>query len=239
MGRRGLSRAVKRVPTPPEAVRRYIRFWLFEDELSSVGQALPPIDAPALFGRPADTPMELEVGCGTGEFLCALASANPDCLYLGVDISTQSVLFGARLAHEAQLDNILFIRGPINALYMHLRPGVFRQAYMHFPDPYVRNRGTHKMMNAPFLAALAYALAPGGRFSFVSDHEALFDEALTLVESLPGDWRKVHEERFLTGYEPPLKSRYQLKWERWQVTPRRFEVEVLPRKRTLRPAFAL
>ena len=236
MGRRGLSRAVKRAPTPPEAIRRCIRFWLFEDELSSAGQALPPISAQALFGREA--PMELEVGSGTGEFLCALASAHPDCLYLGVDPSTQSVLFGARLAWEARLDNVLFIRGPMNALYMHLRPGVFRQAYMHFPDPYVRNRGTHKMINAPFLSALAYALAPEGRFSFVSDHEALFFEALALVEGLPEDWRRVHEERFLMGYEPPLKSRYQLKWERWQVSPRRFEVQVLPRKRTLWTASA-
>ncbi len=231
MGRRGLSRAVKRAPTPPEAIQRYIRFWLFEDELASCGQALPPIDALNLFGRQG--PMELEVGCGTGEFLCALASSHPDCLYLGVDPSTQSVLFGARLAFEARLDNILFIRGPMNALYMHLRPGVFRQAYMHFPDPYVRNRGTHKMMNASFLAHLAYALAPGGRFSFVSDHEALFAEALALVESLPDDWQRTHPERFLMGYEPPLKSRYQLKWERWQVEPRRFEVQVLPRRRTL------
>lgn len=222
MGRRGLSRAVKRTPTPPEAIERYVRCWLYEDEISSSGQALPPIDAQHLFGRPGT--LGLEVGCGTGEFLVALAEEHPDRLYLGVDISTQSVNFGARLAHEAGLDNILFVRGPMNALYMHLVPGAVGEGWMHFPDPYVRNRGVHKMFNAEFLERLAFAMAPGGVFSFVSDHEALFRECLELLEGFGAPWRKTHEDRFLLGYQPPLKSRYQLKWERYGVTPWRFEI---------------
>lgn len=222
MGRRGLSRAVKRTPTPPEALRHFVRFWLYEEEISSSGQALPPIDAVHFFGRPG--PMGLEIGCGTGEFLVALAEANPDKFYLGVDISTQSVNFAARLAHEAKLDNIRFIRSPMNALYMHLVPGALSEGWMHFPDPYVRTRGIHKMFNAEFLQQLALAMKSGGIFSFVSDHEALFCECLELSESFGEPWTKNHQERFLRGYRPLLKSRYQLKWERYGVTPWRFEL---------------
>ena len=222
MSRRGLSRSVKRAPAPQEAIDRFIRFWRFEDELSSAGNALPPIDSEHLFGISA--PLSLEVGCGTGEFLCALASAHPENVYLGVDPSTQSVLFGARLAWEAGLKNILFIRGPMNALYMHLRRGAVVQAWMHFPDPYVRGRGIHKMFNREFLEKLSFSMASGGRFSFVSDHEALFFEALELAENAGALWKRTREERFLSGYDPLLKSRYQLKWERYGAEIRRFEL---------------
>lgn len=229
MSRRGLSRAIKRVPVPAEALARYVQIWRFEDELSSTGHALPDITSQALFGSPA--PLELEVGCGTGEFLCALAARHPERRYLGVDPSTQSLHFAARLALDADLANLRLIRAPISALYPHLAPGALSAAYVHFPDPYVRARQVHKVVNGAFLGWLAQAMRPGGTLSFVSDHAPLFFEALRLVEAAAADWERAHEERFLRGFFPPVKSRYQLKWERFSVQALRFEVRRRPAQR--------
>lgn len=229
MGRRGLSRAVKRVPVPPEALRRYVLTWRFEDELSLAGRALPDITSQALFGDSA--PLELEVGCGTGEFLCALAARHPARRFLGVDPSTQSLHFAARLALEADLANLRLIRAPVSALAPHLVPGALAATYIHFPDPYVRSRQVHKVVNASVLGRIAEATAPGGLLSFVSDHEPLFFEALGLVEAAGGDWERTHEARFLRGFEPPVKSRYQIKWERYRVQAFRFEVRRRERRR--------
>ena len=232
MGRRGLSRAIKRVPIPPEALARYVHDWRFEDELALAGHALPDITSQALFGDGA--PLEVEVGCGTGEFLCALAAQHPERRFLGIDPSTQSLHFAARLALGLDLDNLRLARAPASALYLHLVPGALAAAYVHFPDPYVRARGVHKVVNAGFLAHLARAMQPGGTFSFVSDHEPLFFEALAFVEAARADWEKTHEARFLRGYSPRVKSRYQLKWERYGVEALCFEV----RRRTAPPAGA-
>ncbi|MBQ4335238.1 MAG: methyltransferase domain-containing protein [Myxococcaceae bacterium] len=221
MGRRGLSRAIKRVDVPPEALARYVISWRFEDELSLCGRALPDITARALFG--VEAPLELEVGCGTGEFLCALAQSHPERRFLGVDPSTQSLRFAAGLAFEANLDNLRLVRAPVSGLYPHLVPEALSATYVHFPDPYVRSRRVHKVVNADFFSRLARATRTDGTLSLVSDHEALFFEALALVEAAQADWERTHNERFLRGFTPPVKSRYQLKWERYRVEALRFE----------------
>lgn len=222
MGRRGLSRAIKRAPVPPEALKRYVLTWRYEDELALAGQALPDITSQALFGSSA--PLELEVGCGTGEFLCALAARHPERRFVGVDPSTTSLHFGARLALESDLDNLRLIRAPMSALYPHLVPSSLSAAYVHYPDPYVRSRQIHKVVNANCFGRIAEAMQPGGTLSFVSDHEPLFFEALALVEAAGGDWERTHTARFLRGFSPIVKSRYQLKWERYSVQALRFEV---------------
>ena len=220
MGRRGLSRSVKRVPPSAQAIERYLRLWEFKEAAADPSRDLPRLDAATIFGR--ELPLELEVGCGTGEFLCALAAERPETGFVGVDVSTKSLYLAARQADELGLRNVFFFRAPIDACYPHLVEDTLGAIYVHFPDPFVRARGQHKVLNPRFVAAMARAARVGGRLSVVSDKEPLFREALAIVEAADG-WERTHEERFLVGYEPPVKSRYQLKWERLKLTALRFE----------------
>lgn len=204
---------MRRTPPPEAAVVRYLHVWTWEEG------GLPRLEARSLFGRAM--PMELEIGCGTGEFLCALAEDRPDRGFVGIDPSSKSLFLAVRTAAELGLDNIRFVRAPIAPVYPVLEPASFEAVYVHFPDPFVRSRGQHKVLNARFFEAFLTALAPGGFVSVVSDDDELFQEALALAEAAPG-WMRSHEDAFLVGYSPRVKSRYQLKWERFDVTPKRF-----------------
>jgi tRNA (guanine-N7-)-methyltransferase len=231
MGRRGLSRSVKRIPPSPEALEKYLRLWSYLEVEKNPERDLPKIDPVTLFGR--EQPLELEVGCGTGEFMNDLAQARPDTGFVGVDPSTKSLFLAVREADTAKIENVRYLRAPMDALYPHLVEASLSAVYVHFPDPFARNRRQHKVLNPAFLERIHFALRPGGIFSVVSDQKELFEEALTLVEQTPG-WEKTHAERFLVGYEPHVKSRYQKKWERFELTALRFEVrrvaaEVAPR----------
>jgi len=46
---------------------------------------------------------------------------------------------------------------------------------------------------------------------------------LELIER-DGRWRRAHEEPYLTGFDPPVKSRFQKMWERRGRTIYRFEL---------------
>ena len=73
--------------------------------------------------------------------------------------------------------------------------------------------------------AIHGALESDGRLHVVTDHRELFlEEMLPLVEE-DERWEKTHEERYLLGYDPPVKSRYQLMWEKHGVLPLRFELK--------------
>jgi tRNA (guanine-N7-)-methyltransferase len=67
------------------------------------------------------------------------------------------------------------------------------------------------------------ALIPGGTISAVTDKEELFRDMLALIER-DTRYEKTHPERYLTGFEPPVKSRYQAYWEKHGLQVYRFEV---------------
>lgn len=221
MPRRALTRSIKAKPLPPEVAARYLLRWSRRD-LYHHPEAFPRLDSPALFGN--DCPLELEVGCGTGEFLCGLAGQERDANFVGVEPWTKVVSRAAETAAEQKLDNIRFVRAPMESLYGLLVPDSLRAVYVHYPDPNIRSKGQHKVFNVVFLEAMHRALEPEGRLSVISDHEELFAEMLGLVEQ-DSRWQKMHAERHLVGYEPEVKSRYQLLWEKHDVPPLRFEVE--------------
>ncbi|MGC4122539.1 MAG: methyltransferase domain-containing protein [Myxococcales bacterium] len=166
MGHRALSRKIKRVPPSPEAMERYVRLWV-QEEVHFHPEKFPRLTSRELFGE--DAPLELEVGCGTGEYLCALAAEKPQSRFLGVDPVTKVLFFAARMAEEQKLANLRLVRSTMGVLYPLLVPDSIAAAYCHFPDPFVRSRGEHKVLNARFFKAMQQALMPGGTLSVVSD----------------------------------------------------------------------
>lgn len=221
MCRRALTRNIRKIAPPPEIAAKYLLFWA-QGDLYTDPTRFPHLTSADIFGN--DHPLELEVGCGTGEWLCAMAAANPDTNFIGVDNWTKVVYEAVKNAAETGVDNLKFIRAPFQFTHSRLAPESLHAVYMHYPDPNVRGRDGHKLFNQPFLDVIYPALIPGGRLHVVSDHTEFFEEMLTIVETDPR-WQKTHTDRHLIGYEPAVKSRYQKLWEKHDVPPLRFEVK--------------
>ena len=216
MVRKALTRSVKAIPPTPEQAAKYMLFWTKGDLYFHPDQ-FPKMSSQTLFGN--ERPLELEVGCGTAEFLCSLAGLQPEVNFLGVEVWTKVVHNAVRTAAAQGLDNIKFIRAPFEFTYHLLVPDSLRKVYLHYPNPHMRSRGQHKIFNPAFLHAIHGALESDGRLHVVTDHRELFlEEMLPLVEE-DERWEKTHEERYLVGYDPPVKSRYQLMWEKHGVLP--------------------
>ncbi|MEO6458131.1 MAG: methyltransferase domain-containing protein [Chloroflexia bacterium] len=197
------------VPDEPTAAKYLLR-WYTGDLYRSIEQ-FPLLTSQALFGN--DLPMELEIGCGTGEFLCGLAAERSGVSFVGLDINLKSLFVGVERASALSLENVKFIKAPIQFLYPLMPSGSLQAVYMHFPDPLLRPKyRKRKVLNEEFLRHLSYALQPDGLFSIVTDNDELFESVLALVEESPY-FRKMHTERYLSGFEPQAKSRYQLYWE--------------------------
>ena len=197
--------------TPDEPTSaKYLLRWYTGDLYRSIEQ-FPRLTSQALFGN--DLPLEIEIGCGSGEFLCGLAAEHVGVNFVGLDINLKSLFVGVETASALSLGNIKFIKAPIQFLYPLMPPGSLQAVYMHFPDPLLRPKyRKRKVLNEAFLKHLSDALQPEGLFSIVTDNDELFEGVLALVEESPY-FRKTHTERYLTGFEPQAKSRYQLYWE--------------------------
>lgn len=214
----------RRIQTPilsEAGQHRYLRVFP-ADVLYRAPHLFPRLDSRSLFN--SDAPMEMEVGCGTGEFLCALAARHPAVNYVGVEISPKALQYAAQTAAELALNNLLFLCADFRLASPLLAPGSLRALYLHFPDPHMQPRyRKHRLFNAHFLDAVHHALEPNGLLSVMTDVEAFFREMLEIAEADPR-FRKRHTQRFLTGWDFPVASRFQQTWQSKGLPILRFEL---------------
>ncbi len=221
MPRRFLSRHIRPRPLDDREIEQYLRVYAARD-LYHHPEIFPRLCSQQLFGNSA--PLELEVGCGTAEFLCSLASKEPEVNFVGVDIARRPLYKAVAVASSLQLPNVLFLHANFVQMYPLLDPCVLRQVYVHFPDPNMHPKfHRRKLVTPAFLEAIHLALVSGGGLSLMTDHTALFQELLAVVEA-DSRFQKSHSERYLMGFEPEIKSRFQRIWERYDLPILRLEV---------------
>lgn len=221
MPRRYLNRKIRTKPPDEEAVRKYLRF-LSGRQLFFAPETLPRLDSPHLFGN--DHAIELEVGCGTGEFLCALAAEHPETNYVGADLHLRALHKAVNTAASRCLDNILLMSADVKLLHALFVTESLGAVYLHFPDPNLEPRFRRRRIFTPtFLDHVLCALVQGGRLSVMTDHHTYFSELLEIAERDPR-WEKTHAERYLIGFETAVKSRFQRIWEGHGLPTFRFEL---------------
>jgi tRNA (guanine-N7-)-methyltransferase len=210
MSRRTFLRRIHTQPLDEALLKRYL-LGLHPRSLYEHPEQFPRLCSPDLFGNTA--PLELEVGCGSAEFLCALAAKEPAVNFVGIDIARRPLEKAVEIAASLALDNIRFLNGNVAQMYPLLKPLSLRRVYVHFPDPNTRPKFRRRRIITPaFLEAMHRALLPGGTLSVMTDHEGFFLEMLVILEA-DCRFEKTHPERYLVGFEPAVKSRFQRIWE--------------------------
>ena len=133
-------------------------------------------------------PLEIEVGCGKGQFLAKRAKENPDCDFLGIERMLERVRLFAGKCLRGGLSNARVLR--LEALYTfhYLLPEHHaRTVYVFFPDPWPKKKHhSHRLFGPLFLNALWKRLEVGGKLEFATDHKEYFE---TVCECFAGDSR--------------------------------------------------
>lgn len=159
-----------------------------------------------LFARPA--PLVLDLGCGNGVFLAALARLQPGNNFLGIERKAYRVRQAER--RIGALPNARVIQGDAEAVLKELAPASVSRIYLLFSDPWPKRRhAVRRLVQADFVSALGERLEPGGVFCFASDSaeyaewaEGVFRAAGWSVRpwAVSGDWpRTEFEQRFASA----------------------------------------
>ncbi len=216
---------IKLIPPKPEDSERYLISWEAKDLYKNLNK-YPPLNQQTLFGSTG--PMQLEIGCGTGEFICSLAEDQKENKFVGIDFSRRAIYSAVNLAAAKKLGNIKFIKADFKQLYPLLTPNSLSKVFLHFPDPIIKaNHHKHRIFNKIFLDYMSISLIRNGKISVVTDQEAFFMEMLTLAEE-DTRFKKTHPERFLLNFEPRIKSRFQQAWDRIEHQILHFELVKIP-----------
>jgi len=132
-------------------------------------------------------PIFVEIGCGKGQFLLALAEQNPQINYIGIE-KYSSVLIRAvqKRASEPyrELSNIWFIRMDAEFIEEIFAPDEVSGIYLNFSDPWPKERHAKRRLTShQFLARYEAFLKKDGEVVFKTDNASLYAFSLEEIEA--------------------------------------------------------
>jgi len=145
-----------------------------------------PFSAPyEAFGR-EKSPVFLEIGAGKGAFACGMANLNPNACYIAMErVGDCVVLAAERASREVTGGNLRFMIDTADNLPFIFENGTVDRIFLNFSDPwskkgYAKRRLTHRR----YLALYFNLLRDGGKITFKTDNDALFDFSLEEIEAM-------------------------------------------------------
>ena len=139
-----------------------------------------------LYARP-NQPWHVEMGCGKGGFLAALAPQHPDINYLGIDITDKVLILAKRKVEAAYAaaglpaDNVLIASLDIERLTGALAAGdTVDRIYINFCNPWSKNAGSnkHRLTHPRQLLQYRRHMPQGAEIYFKTDDDDLFRDSL-------------------------------------------------------------
>jgi tRNA (guanine-N7-)-methyltransferase len=148
------------------------------------GSLIDRLDLENIFERIA--PLHVDLGCGDGSFLCALAERLPERNFLGIERLLGRIRSAARKA--ATVGNVRLLRMENSYAVRYLLPvGSVETFYLLFPDPWPKRRHwRRRTVTGEFLRAISQALAENGRFLIATDHLDYFEKIEEIARANPG-----------------------------------------------------
>jgi tRNA (guanine-N7-)-methyltransferase len=144
-----------------------------------------PLDFAAAFGRHA--PVVLEIGFGMGETTAAIAQAQPQIDFLGVEVHLPGVGALLRQIEARNLANVRIVRHDAVEVVRAMIPDAsLAGVHVYFPDPWPKKRHHKRRLLQPaFVHALARRLAPGGYLHVATDWEPYAVDVLATLGAEP------------------------------------------------------
>jgi len=130
--------------------------------------------------------VEVDLGCGDGSFLVALAKQNPEHNFLGLErLLGRSRSACRKITHEG-VTNVRVLRIESSYAVAHLfSSNSIATFYLLFPDPWPKRRHhARRLVNRKFLESVFCALRDDGLFILATDDLDYFNQIRKLTNEM-------------------------------------------------------
>jgi tRNA (guanine-N7-)-methyltransferase len=144
-----------------------------------------PLDLEAIYGRKA--PLEVDLGCGEGSFLAAIAAQNPERNFLGIERQVGRVRSACHKITVGGFSNSRVLRSEIARAVSDLLPaGSVSVFHLMFPDPWPKRRhAPRRLFTQKFLGAAHRALVANGFLRVSTDDTEYFNHIRRIALESP------------------------------------------------------
>ena len=123
-----------------------------------------------------DNKLVLEIGTGKGDFICGLASKNPNVNYIGIEQVETVLAFALKKVIDKELNNVKLIRVNVNEMLSIFDTKEIDIIRLNFSDPWPKARHEDRRLTSPdFLKMYKNILNDDGCLIFKTDNREFFD----------------------------------------------------------------
>ncbi len=131
----------------------------------------------AVFGN--ENPVALEIGCGKGGFVIALAKETPSVNYIALEKMSNVILTPMEEVKKEGLSNVRFLNIRAECLPCYIPEGSLDAIYLNFSTPLPKlGYATQRLTHRNFLSVYKKLLKKGGRILQKTDDRDFFEFSL-------------------------------------------------------------
>lgn len=135
------------------------------------------IDFAEYFGN--SNPLQMEIGCGKGQFIAELAQRNPDINYIAVEVNRNVICTACKKAQDNNIKNIVFLHCGAEILTKYIRSGSIERLYLNFSCPFPKKAyENRRLTNVRFLEIYRELLSDKAEIHQKTDNMHFFEYSI-------------------------------------------------------------
>lgn len=200
-GDQGSASADHQLEIKPEFKRKAVRSYVLRAGRMTAGQKAAfdrywqayglslfagPIDPQTVFGRSA--PLVVEVGFGMGDSLLAMARAEPDKDFIGIEVHPPGVGRLINNAGKEELSNLrVYMADAVDVLKDCIPLDSVDRFQLYFPDPWHKKKhNKRRIVQADFVELVKSRLKHGGLLHVATDWENYAEQMAEVLQPSDG-----------------------------------------------------
>ncbi len=154
--------------------------------------------------------IELEIGCGKGQFICEMAKRNPDKGYIAVEVSKNVIVEACKKAREMNVKNVHFLNCEAEILPCFLKKNSIEKIYLNFSCPYPKHTYANRRLTySRFLNSYKEYLVPRGEIHQKTDNMHFFEFSLEQFSLCGYKLKNVSLDLHSSGFEDNIVTEYE------------------------------
>jgi tRNA (guanine-N7-)-methyltransferase len=136
------------------------------------------------FNVAEQTPLDLEIGVGNGEFLAHHANLHPERCVLGIERKFKPLVQSLKRAQRAELNNAALLRYQAGHLEDIFAPEELNNIYLFFPDPWPKTKHhKNRLVSGKFFTSTFTLQRANSRFEIKTDNDEYYEWILRFAKS--------------------------------------------------------
>lgn len=124
-------------------------------------------------------PIELEIGCGKGDFIVEIAKMNPDKNFIAIDLKNEVLVYALRKVNDASLTNVRIISMKAEDIADVFDTDEIDRIYINFANPWPKATHNKRRLTHPrFLSKYRGFTKDNSLIEFKTDDEGLYTDSL-------------------------------------------------------------